>query len=287
MPDSSAVIEHLTYHKALLDSDIDMDYYITLVRDMENGIHLIAKNPVDKAVAILFELVMGEKINPWKIDLVKFGKIYMERIKNEREIDFIIAGKIIYMAWNILMRKSEQVLDKATIEEDEEVIETDFESFDDLDLEPQDIYYNAPEIKLKEPVRREETRPVSLFDLIEAIHEVRAEIEKKKIKKKIREKFKFNLEEKVHREDMEEEIREVWGRLCEVQGDEIALTLLYDGTREDFTTIFLSLLFLEKFGKVELQQYVPYEDIYIRIKVPQELRTVEFMPVPKVFIEEL
>ncbi len=281
------ITEHLMYYKALLDEDIDVDYYIHMAQSLEDGIHITAKNPVDKAIAIVFELVMDEKLDPWKIDLVKFTKLYMERVKKEKDIDFIIAGKIIYMAWNILMRKSEDILDEV----EREIYYVDSEFFD-IDVSPFESYEEEiidlePDIEIREPVRREEERPVSLMELIQAINEARREVEMKKKQRKIREKFKFNLDEKVHREDLEEEIKEVWARLSEVNGDEIPLSLLYDGTREDFIKVFLSLLFLERFKKVELQQEVPYGEINIRILVPQELRNIEFMNPPEIRIESI
>jgi len=287
MPEA-AVMEHLMYHKALLDSDVDLDYYLQLAEEVKEGVHLSARNPVDRAVALVFELVMQEKLNPWKIDMMSFVKMYLDRIRSEKEIDFIIAGKIIYMAWNVLMKKSEQVLEQVHEEEYEvDMFGMDLDAFDFDAYSPPMEVVSPPDIQLHEPVRREETRPVSLFDLIEAIHEVKLDIEKKKKKRKIREKFKFNLAEKVHKEDLEEEIKQVWERLCEVHGEEVPLSLVYDGTRDDYVTVFISLLFLEKFGKVELQQYVPYEEIFIKIKVPEEMRRVEFMPAPEISIEQL
>ncbi|NPA75086.1 MAG: hypothetical protein GXO25_03265 [Euryarchaeota archaeon] len=281
-------MEHLMYHKALLDSDVDLDYYLQLAEEVKEGVHLSARNPVDRAVALVFELVMQEKLNPWKIDMMSFVKMYLDRIRSEKEIDFIIAGKIIYMAWNVLMKKSEQVLEQVHEEEYEvDMFGMDLDAFDFDAYSPPMEVVSPPDIQLHEPVRREETRPVSLFDLIEAIHEVKLDIEKKKKKRKIREKFKFNLAEKVHKEDLEEEIKQVWERLCEVHGEEVPLSLVYDGTRDDYVTVFISLLFLEKFGKVELQQYVPYEEIFIKIKVPEEMRRVEFMPAPEISIEQL
>ncbi len=292
---SSEVMEHLMYHKALLDNDVDVDYYISLAQELEEGIHLSARDPVDRAIAIAFELVMEEKLNPWKINLRKFTKLYMDRIRSDREIDFIIAGKIIYMAWNILMRKSEQVLENASVveKEQEEFFDVDmdtgfFDEIYDVGYDSDGAYPENPEkIELKEPVRRDETRPVSLFDLVSAMSQVKREMEKKKKRRKVREKFRFNLEEKVHKEDLEEEIKEVWSRISEVHGDEVALSLLYDGTNEDFVTVFIALLFLEKFGKVELEQYMLYDEIYIKIKVPEELRHVEFTQTPEISIVQL
>ena len=277
---------HLMYYKALLDEEIDMDYYIHMARNLEEGIHITAKNPVDKAVSIVFELVLDEKLDPWKIDLMKFTRMYLERIRKEKNIDFIIAGKIIHMAWNILMKKSEDVLDNA--ERAEYYIDSDFFDIDispfEMDVEEE---YVEPQLEIREPVRREESRPVSLMELIQAINEARIEVERKRRQRKIREKFKFNLDEKVHKEDMEEEIKEVWARLSEIQGDEIQFSLLYDGTRDDFITVFLSLLFLEKFNKVELLQEVPYGEITIRILVPMELRNVEFLTPPEILVETI
>ncbi len=283
------VVEHLRYYKALLDEDIDVDYYINMVEKLEEGIHLAAKNPVDKAIAIIFELVIDEKLDPWKIDLVKFTKMYLERIRKEDDIDFIVAGKIVHMAWNILMRKSEDIL--THVEQEEYGVDMDFF---DIDPSPFEFGYENYEVveieeklKIREPVRREERRPVSLMELLQAINEAKIEVERKKRQRKLREKFKFNLDEKVHKEDLEEEIREVWERLSEVQGDEIPLSLLYNGTREDFIKVFLSLLFLERFQKVELVQEKPYGEINIRILVPQELRMVEFLEPPEIILESL
>lgn len=280
------VVEHLRYYKALLDEEIDLDYYITMAQKLEEGLHISAKNPMDKAVAIIFELVINEKLDPWKIDLVKFTQMYLERIRKEDDIDFIVAGKIIHMAWSILMRKSEDIL--THVEQEEYGVDMDFF---DLDLSPfeenRGYEIEVHEMEIKEPVRREEKRPVSLMELLQAINEAKVEVERKKRERKIREKFKFNLEEKVHKEDLEEEIKEVWERLCEVQGDEIPLSFLYDGTREDFIKVFLSLLFLERFQKVELIQERAYGEITIKILIPQELRMAEFIEPPEIILETL
>ena len=291
MPENEirAIVDHLIFHKAMLDNEIDVDRYIEMVQRMDEGIHIIAKNPVDKAIAIVFELVMQDKMDPWRIDLIKFVKMYMDRIRNENDIDFVISGKLIYMAWNILKRKSQHVLDRI----EEETYSYDYDFFgmemDVYDFE-QPVREPSKEVKLpdiREPVRRDEKRPVSLFELIEAINEARVEIEETKKRRKIREKFRFNLEEKVHREDLEEDIKEIWERLSQVTQEEISLSLLYDGTNEDFVKVFLSLLFLERFGKVELTQITPYGEIYIHIKVPEELRAAEFIKPPEILIEEI
>jgi len=238
------VVEHLRYYKALLDEEIDLDYYIAMAQKLEEGLHISAKNPMDKAVAIIFELVINERLDPWKIDLVKFTQMYLERIRKEDDIDFIVAGKIIHMAWSILMRKSEDIL--THVEQEEYGVDMDFFDLDLSPFEENRYEIEVHEMDIKEPVRREEKRPVSLMELLQAINEAKVEVERKKRERKIREKFKFNLEEKVHKEDLEEEIKEVWERLCEVQGDEIPLSFLYDGTREAFITVLLSLLFLER-----------------------------------------
>lgn len=281
------VVEHLSYYKALLDEEIDLDYYIEMAQKLEEGVHISAKNPVDKAVAIIFELVINEKLDPWKIDLVKFTQMYLERIREENDIDFIVAGKIIHMAWNILMRKSENIL--THVEQEEYGVDMDFFELDFSPFEEGRGYelMEVHEIDIKEPVRREKKRPVSLMELLQAINEAKVEVERKKRQRKIREKFKFNLEEKVHKEDLEEEIKETWERLCEVQGDEISLSFLYDGTREDFIKVFLSLLFLERFQKVKLIQEKAYGEITIRILIPQELRMVEFIEPPEIILETL
>ena len=98
------VINHLLFHKSLIDDHDDsarINYYVDMLQKTNQGEHISIDNPFERSIAIAFELVMKQHINPWDIDLVNFSTMYIKRAKEEK-IDLITAGRIILMAWKIL-----------------------------------------------------------------------------------------------------------------------------------------------------------------------------------------
>jgi len=98
------VINHLIFHKSLIDEKDDasrINYYVNMLQKADEGEYISIDNPFDRSIAIAFELVMKQHLNPWDIDLVNFSTIYLKRAKEEK-IDLITAGRIIYMAWKVL-----------------------------------------------------------------------------------------------------------------------------------------------------------------------------------------
>ena len=94
------LINHLLFHKSLIDENDDsskINYYVNLLKKADEGEHISIENQFDRSIALAFELVMKQHLNPWDIDLVKFSTIYLNRAKEEK-IDLITAGRIIYMA---------------------------------------------------------------------------------------------------------------------------------------------------------------------------------------------
>jgi segregation and condensation protein A len=274
------VIEHLMFHKALIDDHSAEDHtsdYIQMAKEIEKGVFM-PTDPFEKAISLVFELVLDEKMNPWDIDLVRFAKVYGERISQSGNVDFVISGRIIYLAWSILKMQSDRALDdvqhsvvQPQPEQQEEVqpVLMDGESLD-MPSDPFSDEVGCEIVPDMPPSVRHEapSRPITLIDLVEAFHDAKDEVRLREIIAQKREQDRHTVpsfQRKVHGEDIEKEICMVWQRILSFNGDPIPLKNIYVKNREDFVTVFISVLFLVKLRKVELwQEGLPNGEIFIK-----------------------
>ncbi len=275
------VLNHILFHKALIDDDqdspdIDYDKYINMVNELQKGYHLTMSNPYDMSIAISFELVIEQKLNPWDIDLRRFTRLYLKHANKQDELDLITAGKIIFMAWAILRIKSEDVLFRAEQEpEEDEFFDDGMWDFisDDEDFEFTKEVLTAEDPPIKEMVWRKGKRPVTLLELVGAFEEAREEsIKLKEINKRRLELVqnnmklrKKNVREKLHRDSQEEDIRLVWERIMTFNGTAIPMSdLLWEGDRDDIILVVRAILFLAQRRWVKIRQKnFPYGEVYV------------------------
>src|SRR6266511_3903999 len=112
-------------------------------------------------------------------------------------------------------------------------------------------------------------RTVTLMELMDAFDEARQEAEIQLRLNALREqaiqRFAPNFHQKVHGEDLTEDIAFTWGRLVQFDGEPIPLRQLTAGGIWDEVTIFMSLLFLAHLEKVKLwQKDYPYGEIFVK-----------------------
>src|SRR5512136_1079523 len=183
--ESADVMNHLMFQKSIIrdeagvDRESRIENYMSMVHEMEKGTLVASDDPFEKSIAMLFELVVNQRMNPWDIDLIEFSKMYLSRVKKATELNLIISGKIVYMAWEILRLQSEQVLQRVDRPEQVEMM---FDGWnpDNLDLfvDPFDLgtgevmlHSEAEQLPIDEKVRRKAERPVTLMDLLDAFEE--------------------------------------------------------------------------------------------------------------------
>ncbi|MGB9814820.1 MAG: segregation/condensation protein A [Thermoplasmata archaeon] len=267
-------------------SDEALAEYIREYRDKRENYYLSIEDQKLKAIALAFELVIEENLNPLDIDLVKFTELFLKKVRNENLLDFITAGKLILMAWEILYMKSERVLEKFSPQEDDFYGEWEpynISSVEEYNYDLTDTIVNSNVIE--EPVRHVEKRQITLTELLGALKEAMEESENRKKeleeRKVIEERYRLMIGERLHKDSLEDDIKEIWARIAEME-DEFIKKQIEDGTKEDSIKTLLSLLFLESQGKVELLQNRPFDDIYVHVLVPKELRKIEFIQAPKV-----
>lgn len=277
------VINHLFFHKSLIDDETDgsrINYYVEMLKKTNTGEYVSIENPFDRSIAIAFELVMQQHLNPWDIDLVNFSTMYLKRAAKE-DIDLITAGRIIYMAWRVLKMQSDDLV--LNIEKQKE---EGYESLDWADL-PSEMWLNeddlysytnlvmkTPEPPLEKPLRRKSQRKVSLIELLDAFDEARKEAEQRQLIEEQRRKAQTILAEKArkrmnktaHEDPIEDDVEQIWNRIQNKKTKIMTLNDLCENKkREEIIRVLLSILFLSNDNKITLyQRKFPYGKIFIK-----------------------
>jgi len=282
LPIDDDVINHLLFHKALIDEENDMsriNQYLTMVNKARSGEYVTTDNPFDRSIFLAFDLVISQEFNPWNIDLVSFSAMYLKKAQDEK-IDLMAAGRIIYMAWKVLRMQSDNLVINMETKQEENV---DF-GWDDIPtgswFESDDGYsYTNLIMKssippLEQPVRRDSKRKISLIELLGAFDEVRKDVEEYQLISKMRKEERDRIAKKmqksvkgaVHEDHLEEDIAFVWDKIQNNPKKSMSLKSICElDDSEDRIKTFLSLLFLAYDNKIKIiQRNFPFGEIYIK-----------------------
>jgi segregation and condensation protein A len=272
------VLQYLVFHRSLLGESESstplLERYLSLVENLKEGVHIVIPDPFQKAIALLFELVMEEEFDPWEIDLVKFTESYLERVREDGAVNFAIAGRLVYMAWNILYLQSEEILKirelpEAPLEGSLDLAGATDDGYLPLLETPEAVDVTSAVLGTNEPppllgmVRHPETRPVSLLELVRAFGEAEADARRslriEELRDRLREEQRAPPEVLVHGEIPERDLADTWtAALRHPMGEEFPLLELWNplSGRDHLVAIFLALLFLARERSVELRQEV-------------------------------
>jgi segregation and condensation protein A len=282
------VLSHLMFHKALLNDHEGgerISRYMRMVQEIEQGHFLAVRDPMEKAIAAAFELVLEQEFNPWEIDLAAFTKLYLEKVRGDGVVNFVTAGKLVAMAWQILKMQSDELVAKAEPPKPQEFYFSDWDLGLDVYDSPEQFDYTQAvlrgKVPLQEAIRREGKRAVTLMELMQAFDEARVEAELQLQMAALREKNRATVpkdfEKKVHGEDLNEDLALTWSRIVQHDGAAVPLEVLANHDAWDRVTVFISILFLAKMEKVTLmQENFPYGEIYVRRTSKDE--TIEAVP---------
>ncbi len=286
---------HINFQKAMLDDLEDGDRfsnYLKILKEVKEG-EFSTENPVDREIARILSLALNEDFDPWNIDLVEFSRAYVEEIRGSEDVDFIVAGKIIFLAWSVLKKQSDATLSKAEgIDESEFFFEDwapwEFEPYENLDdISFTDRVVSSDEPPIKKAVRYRASRKITLIELVDAFEEARKEVELREKVEQIRKRAKppeIKMPEAAHKEDIEEEIKEVWKRMTDFDGKKLSLMKLSTGTKEDIIKVFVALLFLANRNRIRIWQNSPSGDIYVENIMPRDEKGNVIEP-PKIIVE--
>jgi segregation and condensation protein A len=290
------VLRYLVFHRSLLgeteDTSALLERYLALVENLKDGVHLVIPDPFQKAMALLFELVMEEEFDPWEIDLVKFTQSYLERVQADGAVNFAIAGRLVYMAWSILYLQSEELLKARDTPPEPAPGEA-------MDTAPTDDSYlplmETPEAvdvtstvlgsmeapPLLEMVRHPETRPVSLLELVRAFGEAEADARRsvriQELRERLREEQRAPPEVLVHGDLPERDLADTWEAALRHPIDApFPLLDLWNPLlgRDRLVAIFLAALFLARERSIDLRQEVLGESPVLVVRTAEVRKVV-------------
>ena len=285
--DFGNIINHLMYEKAMIDDNEDVQTkigrYVRIAEEMQSGTLVPSEDPFERCVAQTFELVVQQQFNPWDINLIEFSKMYLAKVRKATEVNLIVAGKIVYMAWEILRLQSEDAVRRA---DRPETCELMFDGFNtdafDLFVDPFELgggeaLLYKEEMPINEKIRRRSERPVTLIDLLDAFEEAKKESDIRKELARFMQKYRRpDFDDKTHKECLEDDIAAVWERVQKFGNGPIPMADLCVSGKEDRVTVFVAMLFLAKMGKVHIwQEKPPYGEIFLEVKVPWDIAQLE------------
>ena len=219
---------------------------------------------------ILLDLVKNEQMDPWDVNLTLLTKKYLQVIREMKEHDLKISGKILLAAALLLRIKSTHFIDKDLAEFDQLLYQTADEGEDWENLSEEQKEQRVKEkYKLIPRNPQPRSRKVSIHDLIQALQ--KAMESKKRILAQQR-PVKYIIHKKGM--DIVEVIYDLYHKIMyysnkeETQDKRITFTQLLppqSGKQEKAFT-FIPLLHLESLQKIETEQKKPFDEIYITLK---------------------
>ncbi|MCJ2531004.1 MAG: hypothetical protein LN413_01625 [Candidatus Thermoplasmatota archaeon] len=292
MPGYEKVMDHLLFHQALEEEEPEkMARYVQLLNRVQEGRIVPTANRYEDSVVTAFELVLEDSFDPWDIDLAHFSREYVKRLRRLGTVNFVAAGRLVLLAWSVLKLQSEMILSTAEtvnpppeeIDDGWDVMPGFYQAPEQVDLTHQILHGEEP--PLKEGFHREIQRPVSLVDLLEALdqtfHETSGAVSTPSNLEST--PAVEGLRDKLHREDLAEDLQWAWDRI-RARGEEVTrLGELNHGDPWDRATLFLSVLFLADMGWLEVwQKKLPHGEVYLRPLHEDETITPGALPAPEV-----
>ena len=226
--------------------------------------------------SIIYELVKSEQMDPWDIDVSILTQRYINMIRNLKEHDFRVSGKVLLAAAILLKMKSNKLvgddlseLDRLLIGVEEEIDEFEFEETSEITK-----LGEIPALIPRTPQPRK--RKVSIFDLVEALERA-LEVKKRRLLHSIP---PLDLEAPKKKKDVTEIIREVYGKIksffISTLKERLTFSkLLPSESKEDKVHTFIPLLHLAQQNKIELMQQIHFGEIEILLKRKEEEQKAE------------
>lgn len=219
--------------------------------------------------SLLYDLVQQEGMDPWNINITLLTQKYIQVIKEMKEHDFRISGKILLAAAILLKIKSTHLLENDIAKLDLLISQAE----DEEDIE-EDLFSSMAERSKRDPNQytlihrtpQPRQRKVSIQDLVEALQ--RTMKTKKRLLAQQR-PAKFKMPKKGT--DIMEVIRDIYHKISYYSKKDKSKTITFTRLlpsrpkRHDKVFTFLPLLHLENQHKVATTQREAFAEIHINL----------------------
>ena len=219
--------------------------------------------------SIIYDLVKNDQIDPWNINLSLLASKYKERIKELKQHNFFISGKVILASALLLRIKSHKFLTEHIPNFDNFLYPPEDAELSEL-LEQDNNFYKdqkIPELMIKTPAERK--RKITISELLKALEQALDIDFRREVKKRDYAVFrKVELPKNVM--DISEVIKNIYNKIMSFfkRNEEVTFTkLIPSQKKEDKLYTFLPLIFLESDGKILLEQEKAFGEI--KVKIPK------------------
>jgi segregation and condensation protein A len=236
---------------------------------MEEKIYdLLVKKDEVTWQTIIYDLIKSEELNPWNVDVSKLANKYLGAIKQLKEHNFFISGKVI-LASSILLRiKSDKLLNQQIADFDSILYPPEEDLL--LDDSEEDYKYafqkEAPPLLLKTPQTRK--RQVTLKELMKALEKALEVDERRRIRRIYEEPLIQEAVLPKNTYNISDLIKSIYEKIVYLFTEKKGLNfsdLLESDTKNDKVMTFIPLLHLYSQQKVDLHQEKPFSEIKITV----------------------
>jgi segregation and condensation protein A len=221
---------------------------------------------------LIYDLVRTEQMDPWDVDLSLLAKRYLDIIKQLKEVNFFISGKVVLAAAILLKLKCNNLISEKIADFDSQLFYSDEEDVEQLAQQVTNKI-DGPNIKLTIKTPQTRKRRVQLQDLIDALEKALEVDEKRNIRRERFEIVPEAIKLPERKLNVGDRIKIIYGKINDwfkKNSVEISFEdLLTGGSKRDKVLTFIPLLHLENDTKIDIKQEIAFEKIYISLN--QEL----------------
>lgn len=246
-------------------------YYTVIVGPMEDRLFnlLVEENEISWK-SIIYDLIRKEEMDPWDVNVSLLSQKYIERLKQFKEMDLKVSGKVLLAAALLLKIKSARLVGDDLNEFDRLLAATDVDEEEFYDGLAQELkqgeekaIYENIELMPRTPQPRK--RKVSVYDLVAALEQALT-VKKRRVFNSIRESNVSVPEKKF---DISSAIKGIYSRICSLfkSKDRISFKeLVPSESKKDHVYTFIPLLHLFNENKIVLEQKEHFGDIQIKLR---------------------
>ncbi|MAZ62105.1 MAG: hypothetical protein CMB18_02250 [Euryarchaeota archaeon] len=233
--DATAMRDDIVTRLLQGEEDLETSRYLDRLVELaslEEAEHQFLIDPFDRSVALVFQLFRSKDLDPWDVNLTSFLEMFEERIKTTDNIDLPTCGRLIRMAWQILRGQASSLIERQDRAWDE--LEEDFLDFDvsgwETEFSEDDYNFSVGVMTgaadtvlpsmFEGRIHREESRPVTLGELLMGLQSAKQISEDLKLREQIAKerreahaKARARFSGSLHIEDLEADLRRTWNAL--------------------------------------------------------------------------
>lgn len=217
---------------------------------------------------IIMDLISTEQMDPWDVNISLLTDKYIERLRELKEQDLKVGGKVVLAASILLRIKSNKLVSDDMDDFDRLIAGTDMNQeafYDSLEQELAQGEREAlkEEFELLPRMPQARRRKVSVFDLVKALDKA-LEVKQRRVLQSIPPPLPLP----VRKFDLGASVTNLLQRLKSMFSYKKRLTftdLLPTHSKQDKVYTFIPLLHLSNQQKVELEQAEPFGEIEVKL----------------------